>query len=375
MSRPIRAVPGVRRYALPGGAALLLHPDRQRLFLLNETAHFLWRMFERFDCSRLPSKLASRFAISADQAQRDVGAVLAEWQASGLLEDSADETQTRPITRNSGVLDQTMGSERFRVGTAVVSVRAPASLLRSLMPLWGHLRTDVASPDLDCLLQVDEAGAGSLTINGVSCLDGLQAGSLVGALYRAILEHLYPATRWSAMIHAGAVANNGNALIISAPSGFGKSTLVAYLVARGFEYLSDDLAALTHDGSVTPFPLPISVKSGAAPALAPFYSQIDAAVREGAQYIVQNADFLGPARPAKALLFPKYLAGATTRFEKLKVENALASLLNDQIFFGYPIGETELSKFLRWLCTADLHALTYSRFEEAELCIRQMMQG
>jgi hypothetical protein len=238
-----------------------------------------------------------------------------------------------------------------------------------------HLRTGTVAPDLDCVLQTDAEGTGSLTVNGVTCVDGLQENLLIGALYQTVLEHLHPAGRWCAMIHAGAVAKDGDALVIAAPSGSGKSTLIAYLVARSFEYLADDLVALSQDGAVTPFPLPIGVKSGGAKALAPFYRTIDPHFPGEVQYIADEGNFLAPARPAKMLLFANYVAGAAASIDTLSIESALARLLNDRIFFGYPIGEDALSEFFHWLRGAERWALTYSRFEEAERCVAQIMRA
>jgi len=134
-------------------------------------------------------------------------------------------------------------------------------------------------------------------------------------------------------MHAGAVAKNDAVAILAAPSGSGKSTLTAYLVTRGLEYLSDDIVPLrADDNAIVPFPMPIGVKPGAAPVLAPFYPSLDAAASHGSQYLVRNTDFLAPARPAKALIFPRWIAGAATRFEPLSVQQALERLLADRIY-------------------------------------------
>ena len=376
MSRPCEVVSGVRRYALPGGTAALLHPDRQRLFLLNPTAHFLWRVLARFGGSRLPSALVSRFGIPLDQAQRDVAATLTEWQAFGLLGNMAPAAISPPLKeRRGGVPEQLLYEERVRLGTLVVNVRAAERIAHRLMPLLQHLRTDAVPSDLDCVLQTSAEGTGSLTINGVTRVDRQQDSVLIGAFYQALLEHLHPATRWSAMIHAGAVAKDDNAVIVAGPSGSGKSTLVAYLATRGFEYLADDLVALTPDGAVTPFPLPVGVKSGGAKALAAFYRQIDVRSPGDVQYIAQDENFLAPPRPAKMLLFPNYVADAATSIHALSIEDAVARLLNDRIFFGYPIGEDAVSEFFHWLRDAERWALTYSRFEEAERCVAQIMHA
>jgi ABC-type multidrug transport system fused ATPase/permease subunit len=58
------------------------------------------------------------------------------------------------------------------------------------------------------------------------------------------------------LIHAGAVvAPRGDGLIFPGPSGSGKSTLVAALVRAGFDYLSDEAAALDPvSRRIYPFP-------------------------------------------------------------------------------------------------------------------------
>jgi hypothetical protein len=62
-------------------------------------------------------------------------------------------------------------------------------------------------------------------------------------------------------IHAGAVAWNGQGIILPGDSMVGKSTLVAELVRLGAEYYSDDYAVFDSDGLLHPFPREISMRS------------------------------------------------------------------------------------------------------------------
>jgi hypothetical protein len=56
-------------------------------------------------------------------------------------------------------------------------------------------------------------------------------------------------------LHAGAAATQGQGLLLPAPQETGKSTLVAGLLTRGFEYLSDEVGALDPiTGRAYPFP-------------------------------------------------------------------------------------------------------------------------
>jgi len=71
-------------------------------------------------------------------------------------------------------------------------------------------------------------------------------------------EHL--GTRFL-LIHAAALANEGLGIILPGPSGAGKSLTAAALTASGFEYFSDEVAVVTDDGRLLPFPKVISLKA------------------------------------------------------------------------------------------------------------------
>jgi hypothetical protein len=59
------------------------------------------------------------------------------------------------------------------------------------------------------------------------------------------------------LFHASAVAHAGRAVAFSAPSGTGKTSIAAHLVADGFEFVTDDVLALEiSDGTVTAHPGP-----------------------------------------------------------------------------------------------------------------------
>lgn len=57
-------------------------------------------------------------------------------------------------------------------------------------------------------------------------------------------------------LHASAVSPGGNAIAIAAPSGTGKSTLAAALVARGFRVIGDDICVVKTSSDGDPLALP-----------------------------------------------------------------------------------------------------------------------
>jgi hypothetical protein len=374
----VRVAPGASLHVLPSGGMSLIHPDRRRIFVFNHSAHLLWRALRLGAGVCLPHILVSRYGIPLAVAERDVEAIVAHWIANGLavVSDPIGEDDPAGIalpSDASGVCPR--GEPRlFRIGTLVFSVSADAPIEAAITPLFSHLCIDAGVPDVVCAMGASGAGQGSLVIDGRVVIDGVEEHMVLGAFYQAILERLHPGARWRAMMHAGAVAKNGVAAIVPSPSGSGKSTLTAYLVARGYDYLSDDLVPLlAQDDAVAPFPLPISVKPGAAPILAPFYPALDGDARGGTQFLVQNTSFLAPTRRAKALVFPRYVRGAPTRFQSLSVQEAFVRLLSDRVYLGCPIEDAALRGFIGWLRRVGRYELNYCDLEEAEHCVSRAL--
>jgi len=61
-------------------------------------------------------------------------------------------------------------------------------------------------------------------------------------------------------IHAGAVWKDGQCILLPGSSGRGKSTLTAWLVKNGYQYLTDELVFLSDDGQLTPLTRPVNLK-------------------------------------------------------------------------------------------------------------------
>lgn len=67
-------------------------------------------------------------------------------------------------------------------------------------------------------------------------------------------------TRKKTMIHCSAVANaKGEALMLSAWGGVGKTSLMSYFLLNGWKFLCDDIAVLDEDGTVYHYPLPMHI--------------------------------------------------------------------------------------------------------------------
>ncbi len=64
------------------------------------------------------------------------------------------------------------------------------------------------------------------------------------------------------LIHAAVVSKEGNGIVIIAPSGFGKTTLVLELLSRGYNFLSDEFCLIRNsDYYIDAFPRKLGVKA------------------------------------------------------------------------------------------------------------------
>lgn len=83
----------------------------------------------------------------------------------------------------------------------------------------------------------------------------------VGGLITAVNRSSLDADGSRLHVHAGAASLEGRAVMVVAPSGGGKTTMIASLVMNGWTYMSDEVVALTRDDNqIHCWPKPLSVK-------------------------------------------------------------------------------------------------------------------
>jgi len=144
-------------------------------------------------------------------------------------------------------------------------------------------------------------------------------GACDGALALALLEltvlALVEGSRRGLLLHAGAVAADGKVLLLPGASGAGKTTLTAWLIGRGFEYLTDELVFL-RDRSLLceAFRRALNVKQREGVALAGIL-KLDAranALKTPEGYLVAAPRWRAGAGAARlrTILFPRFHPGA-----------------------------------------------------------------
>jgi hypothetical protein len=120
------------------------------------------------------------------------------------------------------------------------------------------------------------------------------------------------------LIHAGAVAWRGRAVLLPAPPDSGKTTLAAALTAAGFAYLSDEAAPIDpFSRRVVPFPRALWLESASVEALDRFLANGEGErVRRNGTSHVAPGDLrrgrVGAPVRIRHIVFPRYTEGART---------------------------------------------------------------
>lgn len=143
------------------------------------------------------------------------------------------------------------------------------------------------------------------------------------------------------MVHAGVAAVDGRAVLLPAAQDAGKSTLVAGLVQAGYQYLSDEAAALDPNaGAVDAYPKWLSLDPGSWPLFPGLRPRLPADQERfaTAQWHVPPDDVRAGAVVARAepawIVAPRYRAGAATTLEPLGRAEALSVLTSEAFNLG-----------------------------------------
>ncbi len=128
-----------------------------------------------------------------------------------------------------------------------------------------HCCVDAADAVAEYRVSVCDDGLYQLTGEEQLLYRGPWPFSLVQALMLSLTEALIAHCQEGLVLHAAGLARGQDGLILCGESGSGKSTLAARLTAGGFEFLTDELVAVTPDCStMSGLARPLNLKAGAA---------------------------------------------------------------------------------------------------------------
>jgi hypothetical protein len=381
----IRPSVWVRKFPIEGGL-LLLNLNSRSLFAYNDTARFAWELIEAGrPVEDLEAEFERAWGIPRSRAQADLGSILAQWRAQGVIAGAESEPATAEFESGAAVDEYRAAPAKWAAEwICTIGGIAMAFAVETDMPsvrlFLSHLETPGARPQTRIEIR------GSVSTEAVLIRDGLERmrtgdpGLLGGGLWNSVLECIHPDVHWRAIIHGAALARNGMGLALIGPSGSGKTTLAAGLVSRGFDYLSDDAVPLSEpDGEIVPWPLPLSIKSGSMELLKSRFPELGNAPAYSTKGT--EARLLVPAAKVwdatavklRTLIFPRFVAGAAPKQRRLSQFEAIQNLLIDRVWLGYPITEARVESLLDWLDDTPAYAIFYGTLDDGVRLVERVI--
>jgi Coenzyme PQQ synthesis protein D (PqqD) len=370
------------------GGLLLLDRASNCLIAYNDTARHVWDLIQEVRTEEsLISEFARAWAIPRSRARVDISAIVAEWRARNILVDPGRARRQAPSAKPRTVGGAWREIEAGWRSEWVCTIRGTpiAFALETEIPgpfrlLFAHLETPNAIPQVRLEIRTASTGEMVLVEDGRERIHTVDPAEAIGALYVAVLERTRSDLKWFALIHGAALGTAGKGLALAGPSGSGKSTLTAGLISRGYDFLADDLIALSEPhGMVIPWPLPLSIKQGSIEIVETHHPQLAEAASyrtkgvEARMLIPPSSAWDADPVPLCRLVFPHFVEGAAPRARRLSSFETVERLLTDRVWLGSPITEQRMSAFLAWLDRTPSYALLYGNLADGMQLIEDVV--
>ena len=215
------------------------------------------------------------------------------------------------------------------------------------------------------------SGTRELYVDGERLVGMDRASRLVRYITWHVNHEVIKRTSDLVLLHAAAAAQNGVGVILPGVPEAGKTTLVAGLVRSGFQYLTDEAAAIDPATlEIEPYPKPLTIDQGSWPVLSDLApaGAGEADGYHGDQWHVRpqaiRLDAISGRVSADLIIFPRFESGASTVLEPVRRPEVLIGLLR-QTFRLHDRGRRNLETLAAVVRPATCYRLTSGDLDEA----------
>jgi hypothetical protein len=246
----------------------LFHLDTCRLHVLNGSAAAIWEELHAADTiGDLTVRLGDRFGVDPGSIRRDVESTIEQLRGDGLLKVD-DQFVPPPRLRTSPEQPPFQTDEAAPVFAALdarVVVRCDdAEMADAIAEILAPLATEDA-PTVEIAITAEGEDLWVLQVGDNEPVRMVSRLSLVLRAVGEVNNLAVSSVPDHLVFHAGAVALDGQGVLLPAASNHGKSTLTTALVRSGSSYLTDEAAAIGPDGRIRPFAKAIALEPGSFP--------------------------------------------------------------------------------------------------------------
>ena len=271
----------------------------------------------------------------------------------------------------------------IRLGESTVAITCDDSqALEFLSFLFGDVSDDTGNDAPSHTLSLhylEESGTWHLTDNDQTIHRGELNVCFAAKLYDIVIYHLLNKASSTIALHAGAVVHNENVILLPGISGAGKSSLTAWLIAKGGSYLSDELisVSITDPGHVYYFSRPICLKPGSIPLIEqmPITASSPPMLLDSFGAVVPhrllNPEFNPVTAPPAIILFPDFQADSQPHLEPISTARA-TTLLMGCLVNARNLENHGFRQILKLVGTTSAYRLRYRTFQEAETCLKDI---
>lgn len=226
----------------------------------------------------------------------------------------------------------------------------------------------------------DDQGNLSLYRGQAPIYHGDSIPALAERLMGDVCHELAERSQGGLLFHAGGLAWQGRGILLPGGISAGKTTLTAWLTARGLDYLSDELIFFARGSErLTPFTRPLNLKHTSRPALQSvlnFEAPADQILRH-ARFDLVSATLLNPeSRPGEPpldlILFPRYEAGAPFELRHLTGGQTGLALM-ECLVNARNLPEYGFPEVVRLARGAPGYILRYSHFDQIEEPLEELI--
>ncbi len=350
---------------------LLVSPGHEGLFLLNPMSRYIWEaLLSGCDAAEIAESLSAAFSRDYGEVAADIEKTTREWEAT-VLSTEYDPTPdaVEPIAAvdygEARTFDFRLYGHNFRL--LISDPALQLEIEQRFSPF--EVRDSEFTPEFSFELALTELGYTITNAQGFRALSNRWPGAARVDLINALIGICFPGRKWLACLHAAALAKGDRCVLLCAPSGGGKSTLAAAMMACGFKLITDDLAYLdSQDLKVAGLPLALMLRAGSWSALTPVFPELsDLSVheREGTAVRFLHSRYAETASSAQAeaIFFLNYQEGVDVELKPISNVDALVHI--DQTSSWVDHSAERLPAFLRWLQGVTKYQLSYSNTADA----------
>ena len=227
-----------------------------------------------------------------------------------------------------------------------------------------------------------ESGHLRLHREGILIYEGYSDAELADVLLGSTGHDLADRSHGGLLFHSGALLWKGKGLLLPGGIAAGKTTLTLWLAARGYNYLTDEMAFLK-DGADTfePFTRPLNLKASSRAVLKNDFdfeghtgNILSTSVNDLISPVLLNSDPPGVKVPLDLLLFPMYGSGVDFTFQLLSKGQAGLELMKCLVN-ARNLPDHGFSEIARLARGAPAYRMIYSRFDQIENRIERILES